>query len=178
MSALAGCRWLAWAVLALRCPRLAAGGRHYCRCGSLNGCRSGEGWAGVPVQVSALRWQHRGRGVGFPFSPRGCFSAGGVPSQTPPPAFYTRGLNLWPFGGVDMPVIAACRGVSCPGLPVLLCRTLALSRLALGGVGWLALRGRQGSPASWRLRSWCPAGPRSSACGRPLSAFLQRWCRC
>lgn len=114
----------------------------------------------------ALRWQHRGRGVGFPFSPRGCFSAGGVPTITPPPAFYTHGQNLWPFGGADRPVIAACRGVSCPGWPALLCRTLALSRLALGGVG----RAPRQLAAAVLVSGWAPfIGLRPSRVGYPAA---------
>ena len=143
----------------------ARGCRRVRGCGSLNGCRAPRvevsSWARCP----ALRWQPL-PGVGFPFSPRGCFSAGGVPTITPPPAFYTHGQNLWPFGGADRPVIAACRGVSCPGWPALLCRTLALSRLALGGVG----RAPRQLAAAVLVSGWAPfIGLRPSRVGYPAA---------
>ena len=117
----------------LRCPAgpgwwlAAAGGRHYCGPASLNGCRSGAGWAGV----------------GFPYP------AASLLHSRPKPLALS-GVWLCPL----WPLLVAYR---VPVAPVLSCTALALSRLALGRVGLLAFRlhlvPRCGtmSPAAWAL---------------------------
>lgn len=111
-----------------------------------------------------LQIRRRSGGVSASRSvPGGVFLQGVcLPKSRRQPSTHT-GKTFGPLGGVDMPVIAACRGVSCPGWPALLCRTLALSRLALGGVGWLALRCRHGCALS--------AVALHPACGRPAVGF-------
>ena len=77
-----------------------------------------------------------GRGVGFPFSPGGVFSAGGVPSITPPPGVSTRGHDCGPFGGCAQ-AAGSPNGWRLVGVPV---EVVALALHPASGRPAVALR--------------------------------------